>query len=191
MFTDSSPPIPPGWTSHDLSARTVVRRHVGNLAPALRDVYGDEAFAKLVSILGADESYPELTQKPSFVQVPQLVVNDLVTPLTPRVENGVKVFDLTASVIRWPILAGQTVEAYAFNNQVPGPMLRVTEGDRVRINVTNSLPESTTVHWHGIILPIEMDGPAHITQEPIERYGSVDASFRDPSGNGWKLVQGR
>lgn len=88
--------------------------------------------------------------------------------LAPRVENGVKVFDLTASVIRWPILAGQTVEAYAFNNQVPGPTLRVTEGDRVRINVTNNLPESTTVHWHGLILPNEMDGPAHITQEPIE-----------------------
>ena len=52
--------------------------------------------------------------------------------LEPRVENGVKVFDLEASVIRWSILPGETVEAYAFNRQVPGPRLRVVKGDRVR-----------------------------------------------------------
>jgi len=89
-------------------------------------------------------------------------------PLEPRMENGVKIFDLEASVIRWSILPGETVEAFAYNGQVPGPTLRVTEGDRVRINVTNKLPESTTVHWHGLILPNEMDGPAEITQPPIE-----------------------
>ena len=88
--------------------------------------------------------------------------------LEPRMEDGVKVFDLTASVIRWTILPGVTVDAYAYNNQVPGPTLRVTEGDHVRINVRNQLPESTTVHWHGLILPNEMDGPATITQKPIE-----------------------
>lgn len=89
------------------------------------------------------------------------------TPLTPRMEDGVKVFDLEASVIRWTILPGVTVEAYAFNRQVPGPRIRVTEGDRIRINVTNRLPEATTVHWHGLILPNAMDGPAEITQKPI------------------------
>ncbi|WP_050578482.1 multicopper oxidase domain-containing protein [Rhizobium leguminosarum] len=88
--------------------------------------------------------------------------------LEPQIEGGVKVFDLAASVIRWTILPGVTVEAYAYNNQVPGPTLRVTEGDRIRINVRNELPESTTVHWHGLILPNEMDGPAMITQKPIE-----------------------
>jgi FtsP/CotA-like multicopper oxidase with cupredoxin domain len=88
-------------------------------------------------------------------------------PLAPRVENGVKVFDLETSVVRWTILQGVAVDAYAFNAQVPGPELRFRQGDRVRINVTNRLPESTTVHWHGLILPNVMDGPAHITQEPI------------------------
>jgi len=88
-------------------------------------------------------------------------------PLTPRLDNGVKVFDLEASVIKWTILPGVTVEAYAFNRQVPGPRIRVTDGDRVRINVTNRLPEATTVHWHGLILPNAMDGPAEITQKPI------------------------
>ena len=89
------------------------------------------------------------------------------TPLTPRMENGVKVFDLDASVIQWRILPGVAVEAYAFNRQVPGPRIRITEGDRVRFIVRNSLPEPTTVHWHGLILPNAMDGPAEITQAPI------------------------
>jgi FtsP/CotA-like multicopper oxidase with cupredoxin domain len=67
-------------------------------------------------------------------------------------------------VIRWTILPGVAVDAYAFNGQIPGPRLRFREGDHVRINVTNRLPESTTVHWHGLVLPNVMDGPAHITQ---------------------------
>ncbi|MEO7206823.1 MAG: DUF4396 domain-containing protein [Steroidobacteraceae bacterium] len=87
--------------------------------------------------------------------------------LTPQIEDGVKVFALQTSVIRWTILPGVTVDAYAFNGQVPGPRLHLTQGDRVRIEVTNHLPESTTVHWHGLILPNIMDGPAKITQEPI------------------------
>ncbi len=88
--------------------------------------------------------------------------------LQPRMENGVKVFTLTTSVIRWTILPDKTVDAYAFNGQVPGPTIRFREGDRVRIDVINHLPETTTVHWHGLILPNVMDGPAMITQAPIE-----------------------
>lgn len=88
--------------------------------------------------------------------------------LTPRVENGVKVFDLELSVIKWYILPNKQVMAYAFNKQVPGPRIRVTEGDRIRMIVKNNLPEPTSVHWHGMILPNQMDGPAEITQPPIE-----------------------
>jgi FtsP/CotA-like multicopper oxidase with cupredoxin domain len=89
-------------------------------------------------------------------------------PLEPRLEGGVKVFDLETAVTNWYILPEVRTNAYAFNGQVPGPRLRITEGDSVRINVTNRLPESTTVHWHGLILPNAMDGPAEITQEPIQ-----------------------
>jgi FtsP/CotA-like multicopper oxidase with cupredoxin domain len=90
-------------------------------------------------------------------------------PLEPRIDSGVKVFDLETSVIRWQILPAVSVNAYAFNGQVPGPTLRFRKGDRVRINVTNRLPDTTTVHWHGLVLPNVMDGPANITQKPIER----------------------
>jgi FtsP/CotA-like multicopper oxidase with cupredoxin domain len=88
--------------------------------------------------------------------------------LAPRMEGEVKVFELATSVIRWTILPGVTADAYAFNGQIPGPRIHVREGDHVRIEVTNRLPETTTVHWHGLILPNVMDGPAKITQQPIE-----------------------
>jgi FtsP/CotA-like multicopper oxidase with cupredoxin domain len=97
--------------------------------------------------------------------------------LQPRIENGVKVFDIEASIIRWNILPDVAVEAYAYNRQVPGPRLQVTEGDHVRINFRNGLPESTTVHWHGLILPNEMDGPANITQHPVQPGGSYTYEF--------------
>jgi FtsP/CotA-like multicopper oxidase with cupredoxin domain len=97
--------------------------------------------------------------------------------LDPRIEDGVKVFDLDVSVIEWNILPNEQVEAYAFNRQVPGPRLRVTEGDRVRINVKNDLPEATSVHWHGLILPNEMDGAAEVTQKPIEPGESFTYEF--------------
>jgi len=97
--------------------------------------------------------------------------------LEPVLDNGVKVIELTTSVIRWNILSYEQVEAYAFNRQVPGPRIVVTEGDRLRIRVVNELPESTTVHWHGLVLPNAMDGPAEIVQEPIEPGGSFTYEF--------------
>jgi manganese oxidase len=84
-----------------------------------------------------------------------------------RLDGGVKVFELRPSVIQWSILPGVNVTAYAYNGQVPGPRIRVKQGDRIRINVINDLPEETTIHWHGMILPNNMDGPAEITQPPI------------------------
>jgi FtsP/CotA-like multicopper oxidase with cupredoxin domain len=97
--------------------------------------------------------------------------------LQPRMENDVKVFDLEASVIQWHILPNVAVDAYAYNHQIPGPRLQVTEGDRIRINFQNHLPESTTVHWHGLIVPNEMDGPAKVTQAPIPPGGSYTYEF--------------
>jgi FtsP/CotA-like multicopper oxidase with cupredoxin domain len=94
-----------------------------------------------------------------------------------RMDNGVKVFELAASPVRWTILPGVTVDAYAYNGQIPGPRIHIRQGDRVRIEVHNRLPEKTTVHWHGLILPNQMDGPSEITQPPILPGGSYRYEF--------------
>lgn len=98
-------------------------------------------------------------------------------PLEPRLEGGVKVFDIEASVIRWYILGDVPVEAYAYNRQIPGPRIRAKQGDVIRINFRNALPEPTTIHWHGLILPNEMDGPSNITQPPVPPGGTYVYEF--------------
>lgn len=89
-------------------------------------------------------------------------------PLEPIMDGDVKVFTLTCQVVEWEYAVGKTVEALTYNGVVPGPEIRVTEGDKVRILVKNDMPHSTSVHWHGLILPIEMDGVPFITQPPIK-----------------------
>lgn len=89
-------------------------------------------------------------------------------PLAHRVEHGVKVFEITARPMKWEVEPGKFVDAWAYNEQVPGPQIRVTEGDRVRLDVTNELPESTAVHFHGLMLPNGQDGVPFITQPPIK-----------------------
>lgn len=84
-----------------------------------------------------------------------------------REENGIKIFELTTKAVQWHILDDVLVTAWSYNGTVPGPMIRVTEGDRVRVIVKNELDEPTTVHWHGVEVPNAMDGVPGITQPPI------------------------
>lgn len=84
-----------------------------------------------------------------------------------KIIDGVKVFHLVAEPIVWEIAKGLTVRAWGYNGSVPGPLIEVAEGDRVRIYVTNRLPEETSVHWHGVRIPCGMDGVAGITQPSI------------------------
>jgi len=101
--------------------------------------------------------------------------------LKPRVENGVKIFDITARKMRWETAPSQTVEAWAYNEQVPGPQIRVREGDRVRVNIKNELSESTAVHFHGVELPNDQDGVPFITQPPIKPGQSYTYEFTAPN----------
>ena len=161
--------IPQGWTSHDVDARNVVRRYVGNLAPALKGVYGDAAFAKLADVLGAGDNYPELSKKPAFAQIPNLFLTDATAPVKPTVEAGVKVFKLTIDTINHPIdEIKPPVAALGYNKQWPGPTLRVNLDDRVRVEFTNNLPETTGVHFHGVEFDdFFQDGVPFVTQKPI------------------------
>jgi len=85
-----------------------------------------------------------------------------------REENGIKIFELTTKAVQWPILDNVFVTAWTYNGTVPGPMIRVTEGDQVRVIVKNELDEPTTIHWHGVEVPNAMDGVPGMTQAPIE-----------------------
>lgn len=87
--------------------------------------------------------------------------------MEPRVESGVKIYELTASEIEWEVEVGRKVPAMAYNGQVPGPQIRVKEGERVRIVLKNEMSESTSIHFHGLETPIEQDGVPFITQPPI------------------------
>ncbi|WNZ10819.1 multicopper oxidase domain-containing protein [Streptomyces sp. 11x1] len=91
------------------------------------------------------------------------------TRLAPyEVVDGVKVFKLHAAPVSWETAPGKVRQAYAFNGIVPGPVIRVNEGDPVRIVVENDLPEPTAVHWHGMDLPNSQDGVPGLTQPEIE-----------------------
>ncbi len=104
-------------------------------------------------------------------------------PLAYELDGGVKVFHLTAERIRWETAEGKMVDAMAYNRMVPGPLIRVTEGDRVRIIVTNGMDEPTTTHWHGIWLPNPADGVPGVTQDPIMPGESFTYEFvANPAG---------
>ncbi|MDH3419067.1 MAG: copper oxidase [Gammaproteobacteria bacterium] len=85
-----------------------------------------------------------------------------------RMRDGVKEFHLVAEPVEREIAPGMTAHLWGYNGQSPGPTIECVEGDRVRIFVTNRLPEYTTVHWHGIRLPHGMDGVVGVTQPPIQ-----------------------
>ncbi len=101
--------------------------------------------------------------------------------LKPRIEKGVKIFEITAKKIRWEIAPGQIVEAWAYNEQLPGPQIRVREGDRVRLIVKNELAESTVVHFHGLEIPNAQDGVPFITQPPIKPGETFTYEFTAPN----------
>ena len=91
------------------------------------------------------------------------------TPLEPNVlPDGTKEFELTAEIIDWQVDPETTVAAWAYNGQVPGPWIRVEPGDRVRVVLHNELPQSTAVHFHGLELPVAMDGVPDVTQAPVK-----------------------
>lgn len=84
-----------------------------------------------------------------------------------KMVDGVKEFHLIVEEVEWEIAPGMKIKAWGYNGQTPGPTIEAVEGDRVRILVTNKLPEPTAVHWHGVLLPSGMDGVQGLTQKPI------------------------
>jgi manganese oxidase len=132
--------------------------------------------ATAVSRVGA-ASLPEAVYQTSPTMQPPLVPNS-GRPYNPvatlngwtlpwRMNNGVKEFHLVAEPVVREFAPGMKANLWGYNGSSPGPTIEAVEGDRVRIFVTNKLPEHTTVHWHGILLPSGMDGVGGLTQPHI------------------------
>jgi manganese oxidase len=95
------------------------------------------------------------------------VVSPNVSTLPWTMIDGVKVFHLVAEPVKREFAPGLVVDCWGYNGETPGPLIEAVEGDRVRFYVTNRLPEPTSVHWHGILLPNGMDGVSGLNQSPI------------------------
>ena len=96
---------------------------------------------------------------------PVVTLNGWTAPW--RMRHGVKEFHLVAEPVEREIAPGMVARLWGYNGQSPGPTIEVVEGDRVRIFVTNRLPEHTSIHWHGQRLPNGMDGVGGLTQPQI------------------------
>ena len=85
-----------------------------------------------------------------------------------KIVDGVKVGHLIAEPVEHEFAPGLRATCWGYNGRTPGPTIEAVEGDRLRLYVSNRLPEPTTVHWHGIILPNGMDGVSGLNQAPIQ-----------------------
>jgi FtsP/CotA-like multicopper oxidase with cupredoxin domain len=152
-----------------------------------RNFFARTGAAGLVSFLArsghADESdaaqkdpTPGISSNPSTGEFPPgepgrdytPVITPNGTTLPYKAIDGVKVFHLITEEVDHEFAPGLRAQCWGFNGQVHGPTIETVEGDKVRIYVTNKLPESTSIHWHGVVVPNGMDGVGGLNQKPIE-----------------------
>ena len=113
----------------------------------------------------AATTQPPIPAPPGQSYTPVVTLNG--TSLAWNMDKGVKVFHLIAEPVKREFAPGMLVNCWGYNGSTPGPTIEAVEGDRVRILVTNRLPEHTTIHWHGIFLSNGMDGVGGLTQPHI------------------------
>src|SRR3989442_8217065 len=109
----------------------------------------------------ANHSHPPATGAPMPMMTPD------VADLPHEMDGSVKVFRLVAEPVKRKIAPFKNIDAWGYNGSCPGPTIQVQQGDRVRVIFENRLPESSSLHWHGLELPIVQDGVPYISQKPI------------------------
>jgi len=120
------------------------------------------------------EQSPPGEQRRHVGQVPRKADASFLPMATPDVpeapyemDGDVKVFHLVAEPVKKKIAPFKIIDAWGYNGSCPGPTIQVRQGDRVRTIIENRLPESTSMHWHGLEVPIQQDGVPFISQKPI------------------------
>jgi FtsP/CotA-like multicopper oxidase with cupredoxin domain len=149
----------------DMSSRRDFFKLTGAVAAA---TVTTAALASLPEIVSMDKpaTQPPLTPPNGRPYNPVVTLNGWTLPW--RMKDGVKEFHLMAEPVVREIAPGMKMYLWSYNGQNPGPTIEVVEGDRVRIFVTNRLPEHTTVHWRGQRLPNGMDGVGGLNQPQIK-----------------------
>ncbi|MBI3404219.1 MAG: copper oxidase [Acidobacteria bacterium] len=125
---------------------------------------------------------PQIAQEiPTIFSAPREIAQPVLTPdlhgLPWKIENGVKVFHLIAEPVERRIVPFKTMNVWGFNGTCPGPAIQANQGERVRIHFENRLPESTSIHWHGLEVPLAMDGVPYISQPPVPPGGTFTYEF--------------
>lgn len=123
------------------------------------------AGAALLGKAEAQEVVPAQPRAP-LGYTPVKTLNGVTLPY--EMKDGVKEFRLVAEEVEHEFAPGMTAKCWGYNGRTPGPTIEAVEGDKVRILVTNNLPEHTTIHWHGILLPSGMDGVGGLNQPHIK-----------------------
>lgn len=148
------------------------------------------AAALIVRKARADEVPPIIRPIPGD-PMPQKSSDGVTSVVTPngttmpfRVADGVKEFHIVAEPVEREFAEGMTVKCWGYNGQTPGPTIEVTQGDRVRLYVTNHLPEHTSIHWHGLFIPCGMDGVTGLTQPGIQPGETWVYEFTIPDQHG-------
>lgn len=137
-------------------------------------------FKNVLSLAGGSAALSQLARGQQSAPNPRPNSGPAVPVVTPDIDDlpftldgRVKVFHLTAEPVKQTVLPGRAFDLWGFNGSAPGPTIQTTEGDRIRIVFENHLPEPTGIHWHGLELPIEMDGVPGVSQNlimPGERF---------------------
>jgi FtsP/CotA-like multicopper oxidase with cupredoxin domain len=100
-----------------------------------------------------------------------------------EMDGDVKVFKITCKEVDWEVQPDMIVKAMTYNGVVPGQTIRVTEGDTVRIIVTNEMTQSTAIHYHGLIVPNDQDGVPMVTQPAVTPGSTHTYEFTIQDGN--------
>lgn len=148
--TDLPPPSHPEHVQAEYEGFSRYKPSRGN------DPDGDYYIGKLVPGFRKAEDGPAPFEAPGVAKLPY------------KLKDGVKEFQLVPQPVKGEFLPGYKMDVWGFNGSMPGPTIEVNQGDRIRIVVTNELPEETSMHWHGFELPLQYDGASGITQNMIK-----------------------
>lgn len=150
------------------------RTFIQTLAATMAGLGGVSRLSGMAAPDASKESHARYVSEDSL---PVPVVTPDVKDLPYTMDNGTKVFHLIAEPVKRKIAPWKTIDCWGFNGSSPGPTIQVNEGERVRIVLENRLPESTSIHWHGLEIPYAMDGMPYLSQKPIAPRASFTYEF--------------